>query len=65
MSGYELKEKNGTLFSNDRKEKDNQPDYKGKVLIEGKTYEIAGWKKTSQASGKNFLSLKLTEKEGK
>ena len=57
---FEHKENYGSLFQNDKKEKENQPDYTGKVNVEGALYNIAGWKKTSQ-SGNTFLSLKISD----
>ncbi|EJO71748.1 DUF736 family protein [Leptospira kirschneri] len=60
MAEYTLKEKKGSLFSNATKEKETQPDYTGKVLLEGKTYRLAGWIRKS-ATGKNYLSLSLSE----
>ncbi|MCL8312811.1 DUF736 domain-containing protein [Leptospira interrogans] len=60
MAEYTLKEKKGSLFSNAAKEKETQPDYTGKVLLEGKTYRLAGWIRKS-ATGKNYLSLSLSE----
>lgn len=60
MAEYALKEKKGSLFSNASKEKETQPDYTGKVLLEGKTYRLAGWIRKS-ATGKNYLSLSISE----
>ncbi|MBW9231504.1 DUF736 family protein [Leptospira santarosai] len=60
MAEYTLKEKKGCLFNNTTKEKETQPDYTGKVLLEGKTYRLAGWIRKS-ATGKNYLSLNLSE----
>lgn len=57
---YEMKEGCGTLMKNNRKEKEGQPDYTGKVMINGKELRIAGWKKTSQ-NGNVYLSLKVSE----
>jgi hypothetical protein len=49
----------GSLFKNDRKTKDHQPDYKGVLcLADGSTLQLAGWV-TQGASGK-YLSLKLS-----
>ncbi len=50
--------KKGSLFSNATKEKETQPDYTEKVLLDGKTYRLAGRK---SATGKNYLSLSLSE----
>lgn len=53
----------GALFKNDRKERDNQPDYKGDVLINGQEYWISAWLKQGKAG--KFLSLAFTAKEPK
>jgi len=50
----------GAFFKNERKENENQPDYKGPLNVEGKDYEIAGWIKKSK-TGKTYLSLKVQE----
>lgn len=56
---YEHREGQGALFKNDKKESDKHPDYKGNIMLGGKVYEIAGWKKDG---GKGtFLSLKGSE----
>lgn len=56
---YEHKEGQGSLFCNE-KQNDRQPDYKGTIVIEGRSYEIAAWKKTAR-SGKEYLSLQASE----
>lgn len=53
---YEQRDNTGTLFNNDRKQKENQPDFKGEALINGVTYEVAGWNKVSK-KGSSYLSL--------
>lgn len=52
---YEMKELSGTIFNNERKEKETHPDRTGRCLIGGRQYYISGWIK----EGKNgkFLSL--------
>ncbi|HEY1326260.1 MAG TPA: DUF736 domain-containing protein [Casimicrobiaceae bacterium] len=52
---FVMKDGQGSLFKNDRKEAENQPDYTGKVLIDGTVYRLAAWIK----NGKNgkFMSL--------
>jgi uncharacterized protein (DUF736 family) len=57
---FEHKENFGSLFINDNKENENQPDYTGKVNVEGTEHRIAGWKKTSKA-GNTYLSLKVSD----
>lgn len=55
---FETREGQGSLFQNDRKEKDGQPDYTGKVRIAGVLYQLAGWKRKA-ASGVGYLSLSV------
>lgn len=55
------KEKTGVLFKSASKTPDdNKPNYKGSCVIEGKTYDIAMWRKTSK-KGVVFLSLSFQE----
>lgn len=54
----ETKNNSGVLFKN-KKTSDKQPDYKGKVTVNGKEMEIAGWVK----EGKNGEYLSLSFKE--
>ena len=57
---YEQKDNSGSLFVNDRKEKENQPDYKGSMKVGGVEYWISGWKKTS--NGKDWISFAYSPK---
>lgn len=58
---YVQKENSGSLFKNDRKEKETHPDYKGDINIGGKNYWISAWVK----EGKNgkFFSLSVNVKD--
>ena len=58
---YELRDESGSLFRNDRKESEQQPDYRGDAKIDGKAYRISAWLKEGQ-SGK-FFSMAFTPKE--
>ncbi len=58
MSNYDNKN-SGVLFKNDKKGNQKAPDYKGKVNIEGKEKDIAGWIREGK-SGK-FISIKISE----
>lgn len=55
---YEHKEGQGSLFRND-KQNDRQPDMRGTIMIQGVTYEIAAWERTSQ-NGRSYLSLQAS-----
>jgi hypothetical protein len=53
----------GALFKNDQKEKPSHPDYKGDITIKGRKFWISAWLKTSEKTGKKFMSLALREAE--
>jgi|TARA_R100001530_G_scaffold53751_2_gene39690 uncharacterized protein (DUF736 family) len=57
---FQLKEDYGSLWKNDRKEKDTQPDYTGKINIGGSVMRLGAWKNTTN-DGKTYLSIKLSE----
>ena len=58
----ETKVNTGAIFKNDKKQ-GNQPDYRGKVNVNGKEMEIALWLKESSKGLKYFLPKEdLTDK---
>lgn len=53
----------GALFVNDRKERDNQPDYKGSLEDDtGRQFWVSAWIKQTR-SGDDYISLALTPKD--
>lgn len=64
MGDFKHDELSGSVFKNGFKEKDNQPDYTGSCMIDGKEYRIAGWKnkiKSGPKAGDTFLGLRFSE----
>lgn len=58
---FELKDNSGSIWVNDRKERETHPDRTGTVKVGGREYYISGWlKETSQ--GKKYLSLSFKPK---
>ncbi len=58
----------GSLWKNQKKETEDQPDYRGDIDVDGKQFWLSAWVKTSGPSSakrpnEKFFSLALTEKE--
>lgn len=56
----ETKTNTGAIFKNDKKTKETQPDYRGKVNVNGKEMEIALWLKES-SKGVKYFSCSFSE----
>jgi uncharacterized protein (DUF736 family) len=56
-------ENRGALFKNDDRQQDNHPHYKGSLNVNGVDLWISAWLKTSEKTGKKFLSLSVKPKE--
>lgn len=59
---YEQKDMSGSIFRNNRKEKDTHPDLSGTAMIDGKEYWVSGWKKKDR-NGDTFVSMSFRVKE--
>ena len=57
---YEQKDNSGSLFKNDKKEKDTHPDYRGDCTVNGVKKSIGAWIKKDK-NGKSFISLSFGE----
>lgn len=58
---YEMKEASGSLFKNDRKEKEGHPDYTGTMLLNGEKFRISAWVNETKGGVKYFgLKFKPT-----
>lgn len=58
---YEQKEGQGSLFRNDRKQKDTHPDWKGEIKINGKLYWLSAWEKSGNSG--TFFSLAIGDEK--
>jgi len=54
----------GSIWKNDRKEKDTQPDFTGSINVEGKEYWLNAWKRKDDANEKApLLSFSVKAKD--
>lgn len=58
---YEQRDNSGTIFNNDRKEAQNQPDRTGTCMVDGVEYYISGWVK--QGAKGPFMSIAFKRKQ--
>jgi hypothetical protein len=61
---YEMKENSGSLFANQKREKDTHPNATGSALINGVEYWVSAWTKTDK-NGNKWQSLAFKPKEEK
>lgn len=60
MAEYEMKDNTFSLFRNDKKEKENQPDYQGDIMVDGKKLRLSAWLKESKA-GRKYINGSVSE----
>jgi hypothetical protein len=61
---YEQRDMSGSLFRNDKRESENQPNLKGSAMIDGAEYWVSAWTKTTK-TGEKWVSLSFTPKEAR
>lgn len=56
----------GSIWKNDKKEKDTHPDFTGSINVEGKDYWLNGWKRKEGAPAKApAMSFTVRPKESR
>ena len=58
---YEQKENSGSLWDNDKKEKDTHSDLSGTLRVGDIEFYIDGWKKQAK-DGREYISLSVKPK---
>jgi hypothetical protein len=56
----EQKDNTITIFKNDKKTAENQPDYKGKMMVDGKMKDVSLWVREA-ASGIKYMNGPVQE----
>ena len=59
---YEQRDMSGSLFKNDRREKDTHPNATGNALIDGVEYWVSAWTKEAR-DGSKYQSLSFKRKD--
>jgi hypothetical protein len=59
---YEMKDNTGSLFANDKREKESHANARGSAVIDGKHYFVDAWTNTTN-DGKKYQSLKFKLKD--
>jgi hypothetical protein len=59
---YEMKELSGSLFKNQKREKDTHPNANGSALIDGVEYWVSAWTKKDK-NGDPWQSLAFKRKD--
>ncbi len=60
---YETKDNTGSLFKNNRKERDTHPDYTGSARIDGHDVWMSAWLKKDK-NGNSYMSFAFKRKDG-
>ena len=60
---YEQRELQGSIFKNEKKEKDTHPNMTGSALIDGIEYWVSAWTKEGKTGKWMSLAFKPKEKQ--
>jgi hypothetical protein len=60
---YQQRELSGSLFKNQKKEKETHPDATGTALIDGVEYYVSAWTKTGAKGRWQSLAFKRKDKQ--
>ena len=60
MSEYTHKDNTGSAFTNNYKQNERHPDYKGSCVVRGETFEVALWERKT-AKGDTYYTIKFSE----
>jgi hypothetical protein len=59
---YKIKDFSGSLFKNDKRDKETSPHAKGSAVIDGVEYWMSAWTNTAK-SGQRYQSLSFQRKD--
>ncbi len=62
MSNFIHKDNHGSIFVNNDKKTEQQPDRRGSCVVGGVEYRLSGWLRKN-AKGEPFLSIAFTPKD--
>jgi hypothetical protein len=61
---FELKDGQGSLFRNNRKEQESHPDHTGTIKVAGVEYWLNGWVRETK-NGQKYFSLSVKPKQAR
>ena len=64
MAEYVPKDGAGSLFRNERKDKESQPDWRGDLMLNGVLLEVAAWQNKTR-EGKSYFKLAVQPKQAR